>query len=238
MKKLFRTLMLTVPIALVTGGMVSAQQRDRDGAVRGVFVRLIEREVEGRGYIGIVVKPFERDDHVTVIVPWEREELWRAARGLQEGDRLGISFVNEAGHHWIKSMEAERRREESERGREGGRRIEVRREVRGEPERRQERREGERRTEIRREMRRGPEDMYERREGDRRMAVRREVRRGPEGPREGRGPRRGLPHEQLERQLREVLAGHIERLGMAASFGPTSSTWRESCMNFAARTSG
>jgi hypothetical protein len=42
----------------------------------------------------------------------------------------------------------------------------------------------------------------------------------------------------LERQLREVLAGHIERLGMAASFGPTSSTWRESCMNFAARTSG
>ncbi len=128
MKKIYRMLLLGMLAGLVFGGMLRAEDGDRSGAVRGIFVRLVEREVGERGYMGIVIKPFERDDHVTVLVPRQREELWQAARRLHEGQRVGVSFVTEAGHKWIKGMEAERR-EVIEEGPEGRRRVSVRREV-------------------------------------------------------------------------------------------------------------
>jgi len=109
-------------------GMLWAEDLDRDGLVRGTFVRLVEREVGERGYMGIVIKPSESDDHVTVLVPRQREEHWQAARELREGQKVGVSFVTEAGHKWIKGMEAERREVVEERP-EGRRRMSVRREV-------------------------------------------------------------------------------------------------------------
>jgi regulator of replication initiation timing len=193
MKKVYRTLMLVVLAALVFGGMLWARDRDRDRAVRGTFVRLIERSVGDRGYMGIVVKPFESDEHVTVLVPREREELWQAARRLQDGQRVGISFVTEAGHQWIKGMEAERRREQIEEGPEGrGTRT------------------------VRREVRRGPREAERRPEGERGPGGRREVQRGREPDREGRRPGRELPHlEQLEGQLKEVVTWNLERMSAA-----------------------
>jgi len=128
MKKMYRMLVLGVLAGLLFGGMLWAEDGDRSGAVRGMFVRLVEREVEGQGYMGIVIKPFERDDHVTVLVPRQREELWQAARRLQEGQEVGVSFVTEAGHMWVKGMEAEQR-EVVEEGPEGRRTLNVRREV-------------------------------------------------------------------------------------------------------------
>ena len=128
MKKMYRMLVLGVLAGLLFGGMLWAEDGDRSGAVRGTFVRLVEREVGERGYMGIVIKPFERDDHVTVLVPRQREELWQAARRLQEGQEVGVSFVTEAGHKFIKGMEAEWR-EVVEEGPEGRRRVNVRREV-------------------------------------------------------------------------------------------------------------
>ncbi len=128
MKKIYRMLVLVVFAGLVFGGMVRAEDGDRSGAVRGIFVRLVEREVGERGYMGIVIKPFERDDHVTVLVPRQREELWQAARRLREGQKVGVSFVTEAGHKWVKGMEAERREVVEDRP-EGRRRVSVRREV-------------------------------------------------------------------------------------------------------------
>jgi hypothetical protein len=128
MKKIYRMLVLGVLAGLLLGGMLLADDRDRDGSVGGTFVRLVERAVGERGYMGIVIKPFERDDHVTVLVPGEREELWQAARRLQEGQRVGVSFVTEAGHKFIKGMEAERREVVEDRP-EGRRRVNVRREV-------------------------------------------------------------------------------------------------------------
>jgi regulator of replication initiation timing len=128
MKKAGGILMLGVLSILIFSGVLLAEERDRDGAVEGTFVRLVEREVSGRGYMGIVIKPHERDDHVTVLVPRQREELWQAARGLQAGQRVGVSFVSEAGHRWIKGMEAERR-EVVEDDPDYRRRINVRREV-------------------------------------------------------------------------------------------------------------
>ncbi len=143
MKKVSRMLVLVVFAGLVFGGMVRAEDGDRNGEVSGIFVRLVERAVGERGYMGIVIKPFERDDHVTVLVPRQREELWQAARRLQEGQKIGVSFVTEAGHKWIKGMEAERREVVEERPA-GRRRVRVRREVVRRDEDERERREAER----------------------------------------------------------------------------------------------
>ncbi len=128
MKKIYRMLVLGMLAGLVFGGILWAEDGDRSGAVRGIFVRLVEREVGERGYMGIVIKPFERDDHVTVLVPRQREELWQTARRLREGQKVGVSFVTEAGHKFIKNMMAERREVVEERP-EGRRRVSVRREV-------------------------------------------------------------------------------------------------------------
>ena len=128
MKKASRILVLCVLSMLIFSGVLLAGQRDRNGEVGGNFVRLVEQEVGERGYMGIVIKPHERDDHVTVLVPRQREELLQVARRLQAGQIVGVSFVTEAGHKWIKGMEAERR-EVFEEGSEGRRRINVRREV-------------------------------------------------------------------------------------------------------------
>jgi hypothetical protein len=113
---------------LIFSGVLWAGQRDRNGSVGGTFVRLVEQEVGERGYLGIVIKPHERDDHVTVLVPRQREELLQAVRRLKAGQKVGVSFVTDAGHKWIKGMEAERR-EVVEEGPEGRRRMNVRREV-------------------------------------------------------------------------------------------------------------
>ncbi len=128
MKKICRMLVLGVLAGLLFGGMLLAKDRDRDGSVGGTFVRLVERKVGERGYMGIVIKPFERDEHVTVLVPRQREELWQAARRLREGQKVGISFITEAGHKFIKGMETERRERIEER-QEGRRRVTIRREV-------------------------------------------------------------------------------------------------------------
>ncbi|MHC4244342.1 MAG: hypothetical protein ACYS3N_12785 [Planctomycetota bacterium] len=128
MKKINRILVLGVFSMLIFSGVLLAGQRDRNGEVGGNFVRLVEQEVGERGYMGIVIKPHDRDDHVTVLVPRQREELLQAARRLETGQKVGVSFVTEAGHKWIKGMEAERR-EVVEEGPEGRRRMNVRREV-------------------------------------------------------------------------------------------------------------
>ncbi|MHC4116390.1 MAG: hypothetical protein ACYSWO_02670 [Planctomycetota bacterium] len=214
MKKRYRTLTLVVLVVLAFGGVLVAAEGERSGQLRGVFVRLAERRVGERGYLGIVVKPFERDNHVTVLVPTEYEELRRSARSLEPGDKLEIFYVSEHGEIWIQGIEAERRREEGEKGPEGGKKVEIRREVRRGPERGEERREGEKRMEVRRQMERPAERMRmdARREAERRIVLRRDSRREPDRPREERARPRPLPHEQLERQLREVITRHVERM--------------------------
>ncbi len=128
MKKVCRTLVLVLLAALVFGGMLWAQERGREGVVRGTFVRLVEREVGERVYMGIVIKPFEGGDHVTVLVPRQREELGRMARGLREGQGLRVSFVTEGRQMWVRGVEAERREVIEERP-EGRRTMDIRREV-------------------------------------------------------------------------------------------------------------
>lgn len=204
MKNLGKIMVLAGLTALMFGGALRAEERDRGGAVRGTFVRLTEQRVGEQECIGIVVKPSDSDDPVTVLVPRNREELVQAARRLQEGTKLGISFVSEAGHKWIREMEAELRREEGREGPEGERRVTIRREVLREPGERQERPESRRARTARRE----PE---------------------PERPRgrEEREDRRPAAYlEQLQRQLKEVVSGHLDRMSRSVREVMADHLWR------------
>jgi len=194
MKKMYRMLVLGLLAGLLFGGILWAEDGDRSGAVRGTFVRLVEREVGERGYMGIVIKPFERDEHVTVLVPRQREELWQAARRLQEGQEVSVSFVTEAGHKFIKGMEAEWR-EVIEEGPEGRRTVNVRREVLRLDDDFRERREAERPTHL------------EQMEGQLKEVVSGHLERMGRALKEVLGAHL----EGMEAELRELRA-HIERM--------------------------
>ncbi|UCF17803.1 MAG: hypothetical protein JSW59_10125, partial [Phycisphaerales bacterium] len=217
MKKLYKQMMIAVLMVFAFGAVAGAQEGDRRGELRGVFVKLTERQVGDQGYMGIVVRPFERDEHHVVLVPREYEELAHSARMMQEGDRLEISYMREHGQMWIDRIEVERRRAGREADPDGGRRVEMTREIyRRGPERMDERREGERRLELHRQMRReGEREHVEaRREGERRIVIRREGEPMPEALREERPHREPPPQEMLEQLLRKVIARHMEHMGM------------------------
>ena len=192
MKKSHKRLILAMLFVFAFGGVLVAKERDRRGELRGVFLKLTERHVGERGYLGIVVRPFEQDEHYVVLVPRENEDLAHAARMMREGDRLEISYVSEHDQMWINRIEVERRRVERERKPEESREMEIRRE----------------------RIRRDGEGMEERREGERRIIIRREGEPGPEARREERPHRESPPHEILEHLLRGVIARHMEHMGM------------------------
>jgi hypothetical protein len=211
--------MLVVLVLLAFGGVIAAQDSNRDGQVRGTFVALAERRVGDGEYLGIVVKLFDRQENVTVLIPREYDELRQSARMMQTGDRLEISYVREHGEMWIESIEAERRRAEGDGGPEDGRRIEIRREIGRGPERARGRREGERRMEVRGQMRREPQldRMGGRRESERRIVMRGEGTGEPDGTFERNLHREPPMREQLEKLVREVVSEHMERLRPAPS---------------------
>ena len=107
-----KTLMLALIAAVLFTGLLHAEERDRNVEVRGVFVKLAERPVGEREYLALVIKPLERDDHVTVLVP-RNEDFMHAARQLREGDKVEIGCVVEEGQKWLKRIKIERRTEES-----------------------------------------------------------------------------------------------------------------------------
>ncbi|MFH1549907.1 MAG: hypothetical protein ABIH04_05045 [Planctomycetota bacterium] len=192
MKETHKMLMLAAIAALVFPGLLRGAERDRYERLRGTFVGLTEREVGERGYMGIVVKPSDRDDHVTVLVPWNNERLVQTAHSLQEGQVLGISFATEADFKWLEGIETERRHGEIDRRPEGEGRVTIRREIRRAPEEIE--RQGQPREE--RAFRPDPE-------------VERERFRG----REGREPRREPPYpERIDAQLREIVEGQMDRM--------------------------
>lgn len=204
MRKQFQMLVLVGLVALMLSNGLQAEDSDRKGAVRGIFIRLIEQKVGDEGYMGIVVKPFDRDDHVTVLIPGNREEIVRSARRLGEGARLGISFVKEDGHNWIRGIEVEMRREKREERPEDGRKVSIRREVRRESDEDRERPESRRSRDPRR---------------DRETAFQR-------GREEHQDRRPAAQFDQLQRQLREVISGHLDRMSRSVREVLADHLWR------------
>lgn len=204
MKKECTMLMLIGLAVLMFSSVLQAENRDRNETVRGSFICLTEAKVGDQVYMGIVVKPFDRDNHVLVLIPDNRKELIQTAQRLKEGTRLEISFVTENGLNFIRAIEAELQRKIREGGPEGEKQVIVRREVRREPSQGDDSPEG-RRT---RASRREPE---------------------PDRPREreGRQERRPIAQlDQLQQQLREVVSGHLDRMSKSVREVMADHLWR------------
>ena len=176
---------VTIAVVLVLGALGFAASWGSPVQVRGSFVKLVEQQVGEREYLGIVVKPFESDDHRVVLAPVDRREMTEAVRRLRPGMKLVLGCVRDGGRDWVRSLDATWGE-----GDEGGRREE-RMVLRIE-------REGVR---SEREVAREPV----RREGVR--------QRSPEEIARERARRVEVAHpERREGEVREGLAGRIERL--------------------------
>jgi len=192
MRKLCKTLLLIAMPALICGGTLAAEERGGVREMRGTFIQLVEQQVNEQDCLGVVIKPLDSDDHVTVLIPRENEDLRAAARQLREGQTLGIAFAGEGPNNWLRRMEAGRQRERAQENVEGQRRPA----------------EG--------DIRRDPGQVRESPEARRDRAV-----RGPEGQtrlrpspqREGARPVPGP--EPMEGQIREIVARHAEQMGRA-----------------------
>ncbi len=193
MKKLCEMFMPVVLLALILSGVLGAQDRGRDGQVRGTFIRLIEREMDQGQIMGIVVQPSERDEPLTVLVPRENEDLRQAARRLQEGQIVEIAFAFEGRNNWLGRLEAGPPRDRGEEGPERTRELIIERQVRREP--------------------RPVEDMAE--PGRERAFRRDEERERLDARRQRETARPRPPRGQVEELLRDVVAGHTERMSRA-----------------------
>jgi hypothetical protein len=74
--------------------------------------------------MGIIVKPLERGELETIVVPRQPERLAQAARRLRRGQKVEIAYAEEAGRKWVKRLEFEgqrapERRTEKARGQRG-----------------------------------------------------------------------------------------------------------------------
>jgi hypothetical protein len=79
----------------------------REGAIQGVFVRLAERSVADRVCAALVVKPFDQDAHLEVLVPHEPKDLAQVAHRLRPGHQVRINFALEGGHRWLRGLDAQ-----------------------------------------------------------------------------------------------------------------------------------
>ena len=79
MKTQFKILLVSLITTILFAGMLHAEERDREGAFAGVFLTRAEQPVGEREYLGLVIKPFESDDHVLVLVP-RNADFMHAAR--------------------------------------------------------------------------------------------------------------------------------------------------------------
>ncbi|MBN2314865.1 MAG: hypothetical protein JXM79_13115 [Sedimentisphaerales bacterium] len=203
MKKEYRMIVLMGFAALSFIGVLQAEDRDRIETVRGSFICVTEVKAGDHVYTGIDVKPFDRDNHVLVLIPENRKDLLQIARKLEKGTQLDISFVTEEGKNFIRGIKAKLNREIREEGAEGEEKVIIRREV----------------------VRESSED--ERPESRRSRGVRRDFE--PERPRDrqerqDRGPATQL--NQLQRQLREVVSEHLDRMSKSVREVMADHLWR------------
>ncbi|MFQ6036128.1 MAG: hypothetical protein ACE5NM_09835 [Sedimentisphaerales bacterium] len=109
MRTRHKIFMLGLLVALLSRGMLWAEQRPREGEVRGLFLRLAEREVDGQGYLAIVIRPTESDEPVTLLLPRRREEIGAFARQLRPEQKVEVAYVVEGGQKWVRRIETEHR---------------------------------------------------------------------------------------------------------------------------------
>ncbi|MCH7916698.1 MAG: hypothetical protein IIC50_01790 [Planctomycetes bacterium] len=119
MKKQFEILVFGVLAISAFCAVLQAEQRSRVGELRGTFVRLTEKRVGERTYLGLVIKPLEGRKNMTVLLSQRQEELVARGRRLREGQTVAVAYVTEAEHKWVRELEADRPRGTRGRSEEG-----------------------------------------------------------------------------------------------------------------------
>lgn len=105
----YKIFMFGLAIVLVSTGVLWAEQRPREGQVRGSFLRLAERVVGEQEYPAIVIRPMEGEEEITLLLPRQREELRALAQELRPGQNVEIVYVVEDDQKWVGRIETERR---------------------------------------------------------------------------------------------------------------------------------
>ncbi len=192
MKKICKKLIIVAMPVMIFGGTLAAEERGTVRQMRGTFIRLAEQQVNEQDYLGVVIKPLDSDDQVTILIPRENEDLRAAARQLREGQPVGIAFAGEGQNNWLRRLEAGRQRERAQEN------VEVQRRPAQE------------------NIRRDPGQVRESPEARRDRAVRspeEQTRLRARPPQEGTGPVPGS--EPMEAQIKEIIARHAEQMSRA-----------------------
>jgi len=85
--------------------LLAAAAAERDTpTVRGKFIRLIERRVGEKEYLGAVLAPLEGKHEVVVLFP-RKSDLAGVVRRLDKGQKVGVRYVVEDGHKWAIRIE-------------------------------------------------------------------------------------------------------------------------------------
>jgi len=124
MKRFSLIAVVTAAALVAAWGVLLAKSAERaeraEGAVRGKFIRLIERQVGEKEYLGAVLAPLEGRDEVVVLFP-RRSDMAAVVRRLHKGQQVGVKYVVKIGHKWATRiepirMEKDRDRREGEGG--------------------------------------------------------------------------------------------------------------------------
>lgn len=106
MRKTGKMLVLAVFALLAFEAVLAAQDQAKAGELQGVLVALKPQAFGDLEYTAMVVRPFDSDEHVTVLLPREPKEIGDAVRRLEEGQRVKMSYVTEEGHRWVTALQA------------------------------------------------------------------------------------------------------------------------------------
>lgn len=101
-----RACLAGVMVCLAFTWAAPAVAGDRGRTVTARFVKLIERQIGEREYLGVVVRDREGDDQATVYVSRKQKELVAAARRLRENQAVTLRYVREDGVLWLTRLEA------------------------------------------------------------------------------------------------------------------------------------
>ena len=94
-----------VIVAAALGFALPLEALAEEGTARGKFVRLTEKKVGEREYVGVVIAPGEGKEEVVVLMGRE-SKLLPAARKLRKGQEVKIAYVTERDQKWAKRIYA------------------------------------------------------------------------------------------------------------------------------------
>jgi len=174
---------------------------DRGRSITARFVKLTERRIGEREYVGLVIREREGDEQATVYVSRKQKDILELARRLRKNQLITVRYIVEDRLRWVTRLKAHDAEGEGEKRREGDKDREHK-EREGDKGRQHKEREGDR---DREHKERDRDRAHKEREGDKdRDRERDRDREGAEGARDKQMQRLLQRLERLEVELREL----------------------------------